>query len=77
MAALGTAVAAGDAEGVGRAAHAIKGGSGSMGALRLAAVCAQVEAQVAAGDADLAAAQHRLTAEVEQARTALVGLYRT
>ena len=68
-------MAVGDAEGVSRAAHAIKGGSGSMGALRLAAVCAQVEADVDAGGADLAAAQQRLAAEVERARTALVGLY--
>jgi HPt (histidine-containing phosphotransfer) domain-containing protein len=77
LAALDDAVAAGDADGVSRAAHAVKGGSGSMGALRLAAACAQVEAEVAAGgDVDLAAARLRLTAEVEQARTALVGLYR-
>jgi hypothetical protein len=48
-----------------------------MGALRLAAACAQVEADVAAGGADLAAAQQRLSAELQQARTALVGLYRT
>ena len=76
MAAVAAAVEAGDAEAVGRAAHAVKGGSGSMGALRLAAVCAQVEADVVAGATDLAAAQQRLTAEVEQAREALVALYR-
>ena len=76
MAAVATAVEAGDAQAVARAAHAVKGGSGSMGALRLAAACAQVEAGVAAGDLDLAAAQQRLTAEVEQARAALVARYR-
>jgi hypothetical protein len=47
-----------------------------MGALRLAAACAQVEAGVAAGDLDLGAAQRLLTAEVERAREALVALYR-
>ena len=73
---LAAAVETGDAETVGRAAHAVKGGSGSMGALRLAAVCAQVEAGVVAGGTDLAAAQQLLAAEVEQARAALVALYR-
>jgi signal transduction histidine kinase/CheY-like chemotaxis protein/HPt (histidine-containing phosphotransfer) domain-containing protein len=77
MAAVATAVEAGDAEAVGRAAHAVKGGSGSMGALRLAAVCAQVEADVVAGATNLTSAQQRLAAEVEQARQALVALYRT
>ena len=77
LAALGEAVEAGDAEGVSRAAHALKGSSGSMGALRLAAVCAEVEAGAVAGGHELAAAQQRLTAEVEQARAALVALYRT
>ena len=76
LAAMRTAVETGDAEAVGRAAHAVKGGSGSMGALRLAAVCAQVEADVVAGEADLADAADRVAAEVERARTALVALYR-
>ena len=76
MAALSAAVDAGDADGVSRAAHAVKGGSGSMGALRLAAVCAEVEAGVVAGGTDLAAARTRLAAEVEQAGEALVALYR-
>jgi HPt (histidine-containing phosphotransfer) domain-containing protein len=76
MQALAEAVEAGDAEGVGRAAHAVKGGSGSMGAVRLAAVCAQVEADALAGGTDLAAARQRLEAEVELARDALVALYR-
>jgi len=57
--------------------HAVKGSSGSMGALRLAAVCAQVEAAVVAGALDLTAAQERLRAEVEQARQALIALYGT
>ncbi|MDP9465681.1 MAG: response regulator [Actinomycetota bacterium] len=76
MAAIATAVEAGDADAVGRAAHAVKGSSGSMGALRLAAVCAHVEADVVAGEGlDLTSAQQRLAAEVEQAREALVALY--
>ena len=77
MTALDAAVEAGDAEGVSRAAHALKGSSGSMGALRLAAVAAEVETGSGAGGLDLAAAQQRLVAEVEQARAALGALYRT
>ncbi len=65
MAAVAAAVDAGDAGAVGRAAHAVKGGSGSMGALRLAAVCAQVEADAVAGTADLPSAQRRLAAQVD------------
>src|SRR5215213_9836239 len=40
----------GDAPAVGRAAHALKGGSGSMGARRMSGLCAQLEHVGASGD---------------------------
>ena len=65
-----------DAPAAARAAHGIKGGSASMGAQRLAAACAEVEAAVrAGGPVDLAAAHARLSAEAEQATAALAALY--
>ena len=73
---LAQAVGAGDGDAVARAAHAIKGGSGSMGALRLSAVCAAVEGGVRAGQVqDLADVQRRLVHEVAEAREVLRGLY--
>jgi signal transduction histidine kinase/CheY-like chemotaxis protein/HPt (histidine-containing phosphotransfer) domain-containing protein len=77
MQTLAEAVGTGDTQDAARAVHALKGSSGSMGALRLSAVCAAVETDLRAGHLDLAAAQDRLTTEVDQARQALVALYRT
>ena len=62
----------GDAAGVGRAVHAMKGGSASMGAVRLAAVCASVEGPIKAGETvDLVDARKRIRVAVEEAREGL------
>ncbi|TAL26152.1 MAG: hybrid sensor histidine kinase/response regulator, partial [Frankiales bacterium] len=62
----------GDAAAVGRAVHAMKGGSASMGAVRLAAVCASVEGPIKAGETvDLVDARERIRVAVEQAREGL------
>jgi signal transduction histidine kinase/CheY-like chemotaxis protein/HPt (histidine-containing phosphotransfer) domain-containing protein len=69
---LQAAVDAGDADATGRAAHALRGGSASMGALGLAEVCGQVETRIRAGeDVDLPAAQEQILAAVRQAREGL------
>jgi CheY-like chemotaxis protein/HPt (histidine-containing phosphotransfer) domain-containing protein len=76
LAELRAAVEAGDAGAVGRAAHAVKGGSASMGAVRLAAVCAEVEAHVRDSPPyDLAGCERRITSEIEQAGEALAAAY--
>ncbi len=75
MAALDEAVAAGDREATGRLVHAVRGGSGSMGALRLAWVCGEVETAVRGDDpVDLAHARDRISAEIAAARVALAAL---
>ena len=62
----------GDAAAVGRAVHAMKGGSASMGAVRLAAVCASVEGPIKAGETvDLVDARERIQVAVEEAREGL------
>jgi signal transduction histidine kinase/CheY-like chemotaxis protein/HPt (histidine-containing phosphotransfer) domain-containing protein len=74
---LDAAVEAEDAKAAALAAHALKGGSASMGAVRLAAACAQLEQDVQAGrSVELPTVRTRLHAEVEQARDALGRLYR-
>ncbi len=66
------ALQGGDAAGVGRAVHAMKGGSASMGAVRLAAVCASVEGPIKAGETvDLVDARERIRVAVEEAREGL------
>ena len=73
--ALQVAVADADRDAVGRLAHAMRGGSGSMGAVRLEALCADVEESVRGGrPVDLAAARDRLVVEVALARAALTAL---
>ncbi len=42
---LNTALSAGDADGVRRAAHSLKGSSGNLGANQMAALCLKVEEQ--------------------------------
>ncbi|MCY7366478.1 MAG: Hpt domain-containing protein, partial [Frankiaceae bacterium] len=72
---LRTAVAADDAQAVGRVAHAMRGGSGSLGAVGLAAVCRDVEEELRAGRAvDLRAAAARIQAATAGARTGLAQL---
>ena len=74
---LAAAVESGDAARAGRALHAVKGGSASMGAVRLAATCAEMEAVLGAeADVDLQAVRKRVVAEVDQARAAMAELYR-
>ena len=76
LAALEAAVPTGDAGEVTRAAHAVKGGSASLGAVRLAAACDRLEAAGRAGDvAALPALLDGVRAEVERARSALRMLY--
>ena len=66
------AVAGGDAEDLARAAHAMKGGSASLGALHLASVCADVEDRLRAGEpVDLETARRRIADAVREARQAL------
>jgi two-component system sensor histidine kinase/response regulator len=50
LVAVEEALQKGDAPAVGRAAHALKGGSGSMGARRMSGLCAQLEHVGASGD---------------------------
>ena len=57
------AAAAGDADALRKAAHNLKGSSGNLGMLRLAAASAELERQARAGSVDGAAA---LSALVEQ-----------
>lgn len=40
---LRASLASGDAEGLGRAAHSLKGSSGNFGAMRMQALCADIE----------------------------------
>jgi CheY-like chemotaxis protein len=47
---LREAVEAGDAAGVGRVAHTLKGSSGNMGATRMSEICAEIEESGASGD---------------------------
>ena len=69
---LKVAAREGDATSVERIAHTLKGGSGNMGATRMAAVCAELEDAGASGDlASVPALIERLEAEFERARPAL------
>src|SRR5262249_13441261 len=62
--ALKAGLASGDGETLGRAAHSLKGSSGNFGALRLQAVCADVERLGRAGQlATLAPLVERLESE--------------
>ena len=74
---LSAAVEATDPEAVGRMAHAVKGGSASMGAVRLASVAGEVESAVRdGGELDLDAARERIGREIDAARSALGARYR-
>jgi HPt (histidine-containing phosphotransfer) domain-containing protein len=69
---LRTAVDAGDAEAVSRVVHAMRGGSASLGATRLAAVCGDVETRIRlAEEVELPQAQARILAAVAEARRGL------
>ncbi|HEY4442082.1 MAG TPA: Hpt domain-containing protein [Candidatus Elarobacter sp.] len=77
--ALAEAIANGDAEGVRRAAHSIKGSSGNIGANRVMEVAAELEQRARAGDlndaatsaASIDAEYARVDAEVRAYRAAL------
>ncbi len=47
---LRAGLASGDAESIGRAAHSLKGSSGNFGAMRMQALCADIERLSRAGD---------------------------
>lgn len=49
---INEAFGAGDLEGLRRAAHSLKGGSGNIGAADLSALCARLEAQAREGEVD-------------------------
>lgn len=67
--------AAGDAEQLRRLAHTLKSSSASVGALRLSALCAEVEHLARLGHpAELGPAVERLRAEGQQLRDALAPL---
>ncbi len=72
LADLDAAVGAGDAEGVIRAAHAMRGGSAALGAVLLAQRCAQVEEGLRGGaQVDLAQAREQLHEDAARASEAL------
>jgi two-component system sensor histidine kinase/response regulator len=71
--ALGGAIESGDAASVKRTAHTLKGSSGNMGALRMSAICAELEDAGRSGELEEAATlAKRLEAEFGRVRTALV-----
>ena len=78
LAAMRAAVAAGDARALDAAAHRLKGGSGALGARRLAALCAQIEGLARVGALDdavlpleaLADEFHVVRADLERLRSA-------
>lgn len=73
LGAMRDAVHAGDAASFNRAAHSLKSTSGSVGAVGLAALCAELEAFGAAGSLDVAAAQMQVVAdEFARVREALL-----
>jgi two-component system sensor histidine kinase/response regulator len=65
------ALAAGDAEGVGREAHALTSGAGNLGAAEVQQAAAALEHCAAGGPGDLAALLGELEAAWERARAVL------
>ena len=68
VAAVREAAAAGDAASLSRAAHNLRGGSASLGARRVAALCEEIEAAGYALSHEAAALAARLEEEFESAR---------
>jgi PAS domain S-box-containing protein len=72
LAALATAISAGDLAGVVQQAHALRGASGGVGAAALTGVCRQLEAYAKDGDAEaVRAVAPKLTHALADARRAL------
>lgn len=72
MAAARAALEKGDAEGLRRAAHALKGSAGALGARELQALCAGIEASASSGEVSGALTLvGRLEASFRRARAAL------
>ena len=72
---LHAAVQAADGKALGRVAHSVRGGSASLGAVGLAAVCRDVEEELrSGGDLDLAEAAGRIEAATVAARAGLAQL---
>jgi HPt (histidine-containing phosphotransfer) domain-containing protein len=71
LSALCDALAAGDVAGVAAEAHALKSPSLNIGALRLAALAAEVEAQARSGELPPGEIPDRLRAELQAVLTAI------
>ncbi|MDH4134122.1 MAG: Hpt domain-containing protein, partial [Gammaproteobacteria bacterium] len=72
IAAMRAAVAAGDREALRDAVHATKGGSGSIGAMRLSLMCRQLEERLRHGESiDISSAIADIEAEFAAAAAAL------
>ena len=70
--AIGQAIAAGDAEELSRAAHALKGAAGNIGAVAIQGVCAALEADAKSGlPGDMGATLSRLQRLLDETRAAL------
>ncbi len=70
--ALREAIGSGDASSVGQVAHALKGSSGNMGALRMSTICAELEDAGHSGELERALVlAERLKAEYGRVRSAL------
>ncbi len=70
--ALREAIGSGDAASMGRLAHALKGSSGNMGALRMSTICAELEDAGHSGELERALVlAERLEAEYGRVRPAL------
>ncbi len=70
--AIGQAIAAGDAEELSRAAHALKGAAGNIGAVAIQAVCATLEADAKTGlGGDMGARMTQLHRLLDETRSAL------
>lgn len=67
---------AGDAQGVQRAAHSLKGSSGNIGADTLFEVCRSIDERARAGDLNLSGAIDALEAEFARVDTAIGELLR-
>jgi len=72
---LHPAVQRGHAEGVRRLAHAIAGSAGTAGALRVAELAREIEADAVAGRLPSSQALDTITHEFSAVRTALLAMY--
>jgi HPt (histidine-containing phosphotransfer) domain-containing protein len=72
LAKLRAAVASGEAKAIERAAHSLKGSGANLGVVRIAAICAEMEAKARSGSPEEAGSMlSQLEAECERVRQAL------